>query len=132
MGQAALDKAQEERDSLARAEPKRTEKQTARVIRMLPRAAQVLRERLGTGNLGLRDPRSIIAGRNMLFCLFGGKVPLRPAPAKAGERPYLLARVGVNRAVLLEAAGSAAGCVESGSGGVLCDDPTIVQTARLK
>jgi hypothetical protein len=60
VGQAALDKALEERDALARVEPERTEKQTARVIRMLPRAAQVLRERLQGGNMGLRDPRSIV------------------------------------------------------------------------
>jgi hypothetical protein len=34
---------------------------------MLPRAADVLRERIGKGNLGLRDPRSIVQGRAALF-----------------------------------------------------------------
>jgi hypothetical protein len=42
--------------------------------------------------------------------MFGGKVPLRPGTPKAGERPYLIARVGLNRSVLLQAAASAAGC----------------------
>lgn len=51
--------------------------------------------------------------------MFGGKVPLRPGNTNAGERPYPVARVGVNRNVLLEAAASAAGCMECGSGGVL-------------
>jgi hypothetical protein len=37
-------------------------------------------------------------------------MPLRPGkPKKAGERPYLIARVGLNRSVLLHAAASAAG-----------------------
>jgi len=52
--------------------------------------------------------------------MFGGKVPLRRGNANAGERPYLIARVGVNRNVLLEAAASAAGCVKCGSGGRIC------------
>jgi hypothetical protein len=44
--------------------------------------------------------------------------PLRAAQVKAGEKPYLIARVGLNKAVLLEAAGS---CVKFGSGGPLWD-----------
>jgi len=86
---------------------------------MLPHAAKVLRERIGRGNLGLRDPRSIVQGRNALFGMFGGKVPLRAAIVKPGEKPYLMARVGINRMVLLEAA-SAGSCVKSGSGGLSC------------
>jgi hypothetical protein len=74
----------------------------------------VLRERIRGGNLGLRDPRSIVQRRNTLFAKFGGKVPLRPAQVKRGEEPYLIARVGLNRADHLQAAGS---CVEFGSGG---------------
>jgi hypothetical protein len=77
-----------------------------------------MRERIGAGNVGLRDPRSIVQGRNALFGMFGGKVPLRAAQVKAGEKPYLIARVGLNRAVLLKAAGS---CVKFGSGGPLRD-----------
>ena len=84
---------------------------------MLPRAADILRQRIGKGNLGLRDPRSIVQGRNVLFECFSGRVPLRPAETKPGERPYLITRIGLNRGVLLEAAASAAGCVRSGSGG---------------
>jgi hypothetical protein len=78
-----------------------------------------LRKRVRGGNLGLRDPRFIIEGRNVLFGIFGGKVTLRPAPVQGGERPFLIARVGINRDILLEAAADAAGCVKSGSGGPL-------------
>jgi len=85
---------------------------------MLPQAARVLRERIGRGNLGLRDPRSIVQGRNTLFGMFGGKVPLRAARLKPGEKPYLIARVGINRELLLEAA-SAGSCVKFGSKGPL-------------
>jgi hypothetical protein len=49
---------------------------------MLPRAAQLLRSRIAGGNLGLRDPRSIVQGRNTLFAMFGGKVPLRQAQVR--------------------------------------------------
>ena len=55
-------------------------------MRMLPRAADVLRERIRGGNLGLRDPRSIIPARNALFAMFGGKVPLRAGRGKAREQ----------------------------------------------
>ena len=55
---------------------------------MLPRAAEVLRNRIRGGNLGLRGPRSIISAGNALFAMFGGKVPLRPAVVKPGTKPY--------------------------------------------
>lgn len=114
VAQAAIEKADEEIQTLERMVPAKEEKDATRIIRMLPRAAQVLRDRIRGGNLGLRDPRSIVQGRNALFAMFGGKVPLRPAEVKQGEKPYLIARVGLNRTVLLEAA---AGCVNFGSGG---------------
>jgi hypothetical protein len=77
-----------------------------------------MRERIGSGNLGLRDPRSTVQKRNALVDMLGGKAPLRAAQVKAGEKPYLIARVGLNKAVLLEAAGS---CVKFGSGGVIAN-----------
>ena len=116
VAQAAIEKAEEEVRAIERVEPEREERQTARIIRMLPNAARVLRERIRGGNLGLRDPRSIVQGRNTLFAMFGGKVPLRPAQVRPGEKPYLIARVGLNRNVLIEAAGS---FLKVGSGGVL-------------
>jgi hypothetical protein len=58
--------------------------------------------------------------------MFGGKVPLRAALVKPGEKPYLIARVGINRQVLLEAA-AAGSCVKSGSGGVISLPPTVVR-----
>jgi site-specific DNA recombinase len=118
VAQAAVEKAQEEIQSLERMQPAREEKHTARVIRMLPRAADILRNRIRGGNLGLRDPRSIIPARNVLFEMFGGRVSLRPAVVKPGTKPYLVARIALNRNVLLQAAASAAGCW-IGSGGTL-------------
>jgi hypothetical protein len=120
VGQAAIDQAQQERAALVRVVPERVEKDSARIIRMLPKAAEVLRERLKAGNSGLRDPRSIIQARNVVFNMFGGRVPLRPGTPKLGEKPFLVARVGINRMVLLEAAASAANCVKSGSGESIC------------
>jgi site-specific DNA recombinase len=116
VGQAAIAiaKAEEELHSFERLQPAKDEQETARIIRMLPRAAEVLRKRIQGGSLGLRDPRSIVQGRNTLFGMFGGKVPLRQAQVTLGEKPYLIGRVGLNREVLLQAAGS---CVEFGSGG---------------
>jgi hypothetical protein len=116
VAQAAISHAEEEARAIERVEPEREERQTARIIRMLPNAARVLRERIRGGNLGLRDPRSIVQGRNTLFAMFGGKVPLRPAQVRPGEKPYLIARVGLNRNVLIEAAGS---CLKVGSGSPL-------------
>ena len=46
---------------------------------------------------------SVQSHRIALLGLFGGKVLLRPADTKPGERPNLIARVGMNRGVLLEA-----------------------------
>jgi hypothetical protein len=100
------------------------EKHAARVIRMMPQAARVLRQRISRGNLGFRDPRSIVQARNVLFSMFGGRVPVRPGKVKEGERPYLIARVALNRNVLLEAAVS---CVKSGSGGRLSLPSTLVR-----
>ena len=74
------------------------------VSAMLPRAADTLRQRIRTDHKGLRDRRWIIQGRNTLFAMFGGKVALRPAFTKVGVKPYLIARVGVKREVLLQAA----------------------------
>ena len=84
---------------------------------MLPRAAEVLRERVRGGNAGLHDPRSITEGRNVLFASFGGRIPVRRAALKPGERPYLIAWLALKREVLLEAEAGAAMCLQSGSGG---------------
>ena len=45
------------------------------------------------------------------------KVPLRAAGVPPGTKLYLIARTALNRNVLLEAAASAGGCLEIGSGG---------------
>ncbi len=115
--QAAITTLEREREELSRPALDDREKQTARILRMLPRSAELLRQRVTGGNLGLRDPTSILQARNALFDMFGGRVALRRAQSEGGENPFLIARVGINRAVLLAAAGSASGCVISGSGG---------------
>jgi hypothetical protein len=115
---AGIEKAEEEIRAIQLLQPAKEERDAARVIRMLPRAAEVLRQRIRGGNLELRDPRSIAQGRNTLYAMFGGKVQLRPAEVANGEKPYLIARVGLNRSVLLEAAG---GCLQVGSGGRICN-----------
>lgn len=117
VAQAAIEHAQEELRAIERVQPAKEERDLTRIIRMLPRAADALRDRVGAGNLGLRNPRSIVDGRNILFASFGGRVQMRPGVPKRGEKPYLIARVALNHMVLLEAAASAAGCVKSGSGG---------------
>jgi hypothetical protein len=44
-----------------------------------------------------------------LFAIFGGDVPLRQAVKDPEAKPYLMARVALNRNVLVEATVSAAG-----------------------
>ena len=46
------------------------------------------------------------------------RVSMRSGETNGGDKPFLIARVGLNRLVLLAAAASAAGCVKSGSGGL--------------
>ena len=104
------------------------EVQTARVIRTPPRATQMLRERIRCGNLGLRDPRSIVQGRNTLFAMFGGKVPLRPAVTKDGAEPYLIAPLALNRNV----AAGAANCLQISSAGRICSYPNARIRYRVK
>ena len=106
VGNAAIAKADEELATLHRTKPAQEEKEATRVVRMLPRAVEIMRKRNGAGGLGLRDPRSILQARSTLFEMFGGNEAVRSADVKVGEKPYLIARVGLNREVLLKAAGS--------------------------
>ena len=56
--------------------------------------------------LKIKNGPTINASRcNTFFAMFSGKVSLRPAEVKRGERLYLIARVVPSRSVLLEAAG---------------------------
>ena len=85
VAQAALATCEQELSALDRVQPAKDERDTARIIRMLPRAADLLRQRVSGGNLGLRDPGSIVPARNALFGMFGGKVPMQPGQMKPGE-----------------------------------------------
>jgi len=116
VAQAAIEKAEEEMTAIEQQQPAKEERDASRVIRMLPGAAETLRQRISGGNLGLRDPPSIVQGRNTLFAMFGGKVQLRPAHVENGEKPYLIARVGLNRLLLLEAAGEVVSNLVAGAG----------------
>ena len=58
-----------------------------------------------------RHSRSKLCGPVPLTASHSGKVPLPPAEVKSGEKPYLIARIGLNRPVLLEAA-QAGSCVK--------------------
>lgn len=82
--QAAIETAEEELQALNRRAPER-KKQTARIIRLLPKPAETLQEPVRAGNAGLRDPRSILEGRNVLSGMFGAKVPLHPGTAKSAS-----------------------------------------------
>jgi len=106
VAQAAIEMAEAEITAIERQQPAREERDAARVIRMLPRAAEALRHRIGGGKVGLRDPRSIAQRRNTLYAMFGRKCTLPPAQVESGEKPYLIARMGLNREVLLQAVGA--------------------------
>jgi hypothetical protein len=47
----------------------------------------MLRQRIGGGDPGLRDPHPIVQGWNVLFSAFGGKVPLCRAQVNLGAGP---------------------------------------------
>jgi DNA invertase Pin-like site-specific DNA recombinase len=100
---AALEKAEDEMRSLQRAQTPPEEKPLAKTIGTLPLTLDALRDRISRANLGLRDRHSILEARNVVWEMLGGHVMLRPAETKPGERPYLVARVGPNRDVPLDA-----------------------------
>lgn len=108
---AALVEAEDELRELERVVAANEGRELARIVRTLPQAAGILRERVWGGGLGLRDPRSMTRAREILFRSFGGRIPVRQGTPKSGEKPYLIARVAPNRAVLLEAAAGAARCL---------------------
>jgi hypothetical protein len=116
VAEAAIRQAENELLILNRAGPAAEEKITARILQMLPRAAQLMKQRIAAGNAGLRDPRSIVQGRNVLFGAFCRKVPLQPGVPKVGEKPFLVARLVLNRSILLEVAAGTANCVKFRSG----------------
>jgi hypothetical protein len=56
VAQAAIEKAEEEISVIEQQQPATEEWDATRVIRILPRAAEVLGQRIRGGDLGLRDP----------------------------------------------------------------------------
>lgn len=65
--QAAITTLELEREQLSRLAPDDREKQTARILRMLPRSAELPRQRVTGGNLGLRDPNPISSSAKRAF-----------------------------------------------------------------
>jgi hypothetical protein len=59
----ALAAAEHELSALDRAQPDKAERDMGRVVRMLPRAFDLLRERVAAGTRGLRDPLSFVSAR---------------------------------------------------------------------
>jgi len=73
-----------------------------------PSGGRALRHRFRVGSLVLPDAGSIVQARNTLLAMFRGRARLRRAEIAEGEKLCLIARMGLNRAVLLEAAGTQA------------------------
>jgi hypothetical protein len=120
--------AEEELRSVNRAAPALEEKQTAKILRMLPRTAEAMRARLKTQNLGLKDPRSTIQGRNTLSGLFHGRVPMRPAALKPETRRGPIShssRGDQSECVIAGCREHGRPCVEIGSGGAILVTPTF-------
>jgi hypothetical protein len=67
VGQAAINQAEQELQAFVREQPARDEHYTSRVIRMLPRVAQVMRDRIGleTWGCGIRAQSSKGAMRSL-------------------------------------------------------------------
>lgn len=90
VAQAAIDTTENERQALERIQPDRDEKETACVLRMLPRAAEVLRERIQAGNAGLRNP--VQSSRGAICCSQPGGQGAAPAGRNEARRATLLGR----------------------------------------
>jgi hypothetical protein len=104
--QAAIDRVEAKRKELASAQP--AAKELAKVLSMLPHAAEVYRKQIAEGLGG--NPRAVLKARVILRDLFGGKIRLVPGPEGS-----LWAEYGLHPAALLK--GSAVGAGTCGSGG---------------
>jgi hypothetical protein len=114
--QAAIDRAEEKRRELEAQQPEA--RAGAKVLSMLPKAAELFRRQV---ELGLRgDERSASKARVVLRELLG-RINLKPE----GEGE-LWAEYGVQPAAVLRVVGY------SGSGGVLCTAPDVPKSARVK
>jgi hypothetical protein len=112
----AIEKAEHELAALENGLPARKKRMSVRVLRMSPLAAEVLCERVAAGNLGAARSE-LDHPMGVLFRNVRREVPLWRGQMQPGEHPYLVAHVGMNHRILLQAATNAAGCVESGRSG---------------
>jgi len=115
--QAAIERAEGKRAALLAAQP--SAKRSAKVLSMLPRAAEAYRRQIEQGLDG--DPRAALKARVILEDLFGGKVRLVPKPDGS-----LWAEYALQPAALLKGVGT------DGSGGVICAVPTIPHRTRVR
>jgi hypothetical protein len=110
--EAAIDRAEAKRRELQNQQP--AAKQSAKILTMLPRAAEAYRRQIAQGLDG--DEREALKARVLLRELFGGEVRLVPL-----EGGGLDARWNLHAAALLRAAGT------NGSGGLISLPATTVR-----
>lgn len=117
--QAAIDRAESKRRELQDQQPEA--KQSAKVLTMLPKAAELYRRQIAQGLDG--NEREALKARVFLRDWFGGRIALEPLPDGG-----LMAHWNENAAALLRAA-----CVGTiGSGGRISHVPSIPRSARVK
>jgi hypothetical protein len=117
---AAIAKANADRRDLAAADTAADSRELARVLKLLPRAAEAYRAQVAEVREALTDEKRVHRARVALRELLGGAVKLRPAP----DAKYLIAEVGYTPAALLKAAGAQ---LWIGSGGAIIEPATTVR-----
>jgi hypothetical protein len=99
-------------------------KAVADVVRLLPQAVRVYRDAARNLNATLSEPEDRAEARALIGDLIGGRVVIR----QEGKAVY--AQLTVHAAALLSAAASSGRCndFKCGSGGTLCEFPTIASS----
>ena len=117
----AIDRAEAKRAELLQGQPEA--KATAKILRILPKAAEKFRKEIEAGLEG--DAVAAARARAAVSMLIDGEFKLTPDP----ETGVMVAHFGLNRLPLLRAAGIRG---TGSSGGVICAVPSLPQSARLK
>jgi site-specific DNA recombinase len=115
--QAAIERAEAKRRELQERQPEA--RQSAKILSILPRAAEMYRKQILEGLNG--DPRAALKARVFLRDWFTGRITLEPLPDGG-----LMAHWNENFAALLRHAGT------DGSGGRISPVPSVPLSARLR
>jgi hypothetical protein len=115
--QAAIERAESKRDELASAQPEA--KQQAKILTLLPKAAELYRRQIVDGLNG--NARAALKARALLRDLFGGKIRMVP-----GQDGSLWAEYALHSRALLKSADG------YGSGGVLPELTAPVERICLR